>query len=87
MDFVYLVHNYQEMRILNVRITEKDYRKFGITSTKISLDTFIEKIKNVIVKDALEKCHSIAEKSGLSKMTLKEINSEIEAERNAKSNP
>ena len=45
---------------------------------------FMQKVKNVIAKEALDKCHSIAGKSGLNKMTLTEINAEIEAVRNAK---
>ncbi len=74
------------MRTLSVSLSEQDYKKYGISSKEMSFDLLIEKIKNVIARDALEKCQSVAKKSGLSKMTIDEINSEIEAARNAESN-
>lgn len=75
------------MKILNIHLSEQDYQKYGIQSDNISFDHFIEKIKNVLAKEALAKCQIVAEKSGLGKMTMEEIKSEIDAVRNAKSNP
>lgn len=74
------------MRTLNLNISEEEYRRYGIDSEKINFDLFIEKIKNVLAKDALKKCQSIAEQNGLNKMAIEEINAEIEAVRNAKGN-
>jgi len=74
------------MRTLNISLTEQDYKKYGIDSENISFDQLVEKVKNIIAIEALEKCQLAAKESGLDKMTLDEINTEIQAVRNAKSN-
>jgi hypothetical protein len=74
------------MRILNLRLSEEDCKKYEISSDNMSFDNFLNKIKNTIAKEAIEKCHLVARESGLDKITSDEINAEIEAVRNAKGN-
>ncbi|MBW8050364.1 MAG: hypothetical protein FVQ77_08520 [Cytophagales bacterium] len=73
------------MKTLKVPINELDYAKFGFNADKIPFTELKEKISIEIAKQALIKCQTIAQKTGLSKMTLKKINDEIRAVRkNAK---
>lgn len=74
------------MKTLNISLSEKDFKKYGIESEEISFDSLIEKVKNVIAEDALKKCHALARKAGLEAMDIDQINTEIEAVRHAKNN-
>lgn len=74
------------MRTLNINLSEQDFKKYGLGSESISFEEFISHLKTLIAKEALEKCHLAAQQSGLSSMTLEEIDAEIEAVRNAKNN-
>ncbi|MBS4028172.1 MAG: hypothetical protein KGZ58_05970 [Ignavibacteriales bacterium] len=69
------------MKTLQVAITEKEVDNYHFQSSQISFDELKEKISTKLAKDALLKCHQIAEETGLSKMTLAEINNEIAAVR------
>lgn len=76
------------MKTLTVPINENDYKKFGINNNKIPFTELKEKISLEVAKQALLKCQAIAQKTGLSKMSLKEINDEIrEVRKNAKNRP
>jgi len=74
------------MRTLNINLSEQDFQKYGLGSENMSFDEFISHLKTLIAKEALEKCHLAAKHAGLHNMTLEEIDAEIEAVRNAKSN-
>jgi hypothetical protein len=75
------------MKLLNVPIDEFEYAKLGLTSDTISFRDLKEKLSIDYAKDALLQCNEIAEKSGLSQLTLEDINVEINAVRNAKNRP
>ena len=69
---------------LNVAIDDLEYDKFGFESDNITFEELKEKISIEYAKEALLKCNLIAEQTGLSTLTLDEINAEINAVRNAK---
>jgi hypothetical protein len=73
------------MRILNVSISDIEYNKFGIKNDNLSFTDFIEIVSRELSKQNLEKCIELANKHGLSKMTIDEITEEVKAVRqNAK---
>lgn len=75
------------MRTLNVSISDIEYTKFGIKSEKLSFSDFIEMVGNEIYRQSLTDSVKLAEKYGLSKMTMDEISKEVKAVRkNAKNN-
>lgn len=76
---------YRIMKLLNVPIDEFEYAKLGLTSDTISFRDLKEKLNIDYAKDALIQCNDIAERTGLSQLSLDDINAEINAVRNAKS--
>ena len=72
------------MKTLEIDIKEEDLLKYNIDSNSILLDELVEKIKNELAKEALLECQNTASEVGINKMTMKEINLEIEASRNEK---
>ncbi|MBI4647109.1 MAG: hypothetical protein HY738_11095 [Bacteroidia bacterium] len=72
------------MKTLNVTIPENEYSRLDLETSDLTFDELFKKISLLIAKDALYKCRQIAKKTGLSKMTQEEIDSEIsEARKNA----
>jgi hypothetical protein len=75
------------MKTLNINISELEFRKFKFKKEKWSFSEFLDLISKELKKDTLEQCLKLAEKYGLSEMTMKEISREVKATRkNAKSN-
>ncbi len=75
------------MKTLQVQITEKDYSKYNFQEKgEITFAILEELISIEYAKKSLLKCNQIAEQSGLSEMTMEEINVEIKAVRDAKNN-
>lgn len=75
------------MRTINISISELEYTKFGLKEDKLSFSELIDIISREISRQNLRKSIQLAEKYGLSKMTLEDINKEINAVRkNAKNN-
>jgi hypothetical protein len=73
------------MRTLNVSISDIEYSKFGIKNDKLSFTDFIEIVSKELSRQNLDKCIELANKYGLSKMTMDEITDEVKAVRqNAK---
>jgi hypothetical protein len=70
---------------LSIQINENDFKKLGFDSPFINWDDLVEKIKTELSIEALHKCKTISEKAGLLKLTLDDINKEIKAARNVKS--
>jgi len=69
------------MRTLNVSISDLEYNKFGIKNSQLTFSDFIDIVSRELAKQNLDKCVELAEKYGLSKMTMDEINEEIKAAR------
>ena len=76
------------MRTINISISDNDYMNYGLSSENLSFSELEARIKKRTIREALYSCQQIADKEGLSKMSLEEINKEIEAvrEKNAKNN-
>ncbi len=72
------------MKLLSVPIDEFEYAKLGLTTDTISFRDLKEMLSINYAKDALLQCNDIAERTGLSQLTLDDINAEINAVRNAK---
>jgi len=75
------------MRTLNVSISDIEFDKFGLKKDKFSFSDFIDIVSRELSLQNLDKSIELAEKHGLSKMTMNEINKEIKAARkDAKAN-
>lgn len=72
------------MRTINISISDLEYNKFSLKGDQISFSEFVDIISNELAKQTLNECVSLAEKYGLSKMTMDEISEEVKAVRNAK---
>jgi hypothetical protein len=73
------------MRTLNVSISELEYNKFGIKNDNLTFTDFIDIVSKELTRQNLNKCIELADKYGLSKMTMEEITDEVKAVRkNAK---
>ncbi|MBK9331685.1 MAG: hypothetical protein IPM96_04580 [Ignavibacteria bacterium] len=74
------------MKTLSVKINENDFNKYGFRKQEILFCDLIDKIRIELSKEFIKKSRKSAAESGLSNMSLEEINSEIKAYRNAKNN-
>ncbi len=73
------------MRTLSVTISDLEFNKFGIKDNKLNFTDFVDIVSKELTRQNLNKCVELAEKHGLSKMTMDEITNEIKAVRkNAK---
>ena len=69
------------MRTLNVSISDIEYNKFGLKDDKLTFTDFIDLISKELTRQNLNKSVELAEKYGLSKMTMDEITDEVKAVR------
>ncbi len=73
------------MRTLNVSISDTEYNKFGLKEDNLTFTDLINLVRKDIIRQNLNKCLELADKYGLSKMTMDEISEEVKAVRqNAK---
>jgi hypothetical protein len=72
------------MRTLNVSISDMEFNNLGIKNENITFTEFIELVRREVMQNNLNNCLALAEKVGLSSMTINEINEEIKLVRNAK---
>lgn len=76
------------MRTLNIAISDIEYNKFGLPKEQLAFSDFVELISNELSRQNLNKCIELAEKYGLSTLTMDDINKEVKAVRkHAKNNP
>ena len=76
------------MRTLNIAISDVEYGKFGIPSEQLNFSDFIDIISRELIRQNLDRCVALAERYGLSSMTMDEISNEVKAVRqNAKAHP
>jgi hypothetical protein len=69
------------MRILNVSISEIEFKKFGLKEDKLTFTDFIDIISKELTRQNLTKCLELADKYGISSMTMDEITKEVKAVR------
>ena len=73
------------MRTLSVSISEIEFNKFGIKDSKLNFTDFVDIVSKELMRQNMNKCIELAQKYGLSKMTMDEISNEVKAVRqNAK---
>jgi len=69
------------MITLSIKITEKQYSRYGLSKEQFDFDEFVKMLKKDIAKEALRRSRAIARKSPLAALTMEEINAEVEAVR------
>ena len=74
------------MKSVNIQISDFEFDQLGFNKNTLSFSELIEIIGKKITKQTLEKSIKLANKYGLSKMTMEEIDEEIKAHRNEKNN-
>ena len=74
------------MKSVNIQISDLEFSQLGLDKTTLSFSELVDIIGKKITKQTLERSIRLAEKYNLSKMTMKEIDDEIKAYRNAKNN-
>ncbi len=74
------------MRTVNIQISDFEFNQLGLTKNALSFSELVDVIEKKITKQTLEKSIRLANKFGLSKMTIDDINNEIKNYRNAKNN-
>jgi len=72
------------MRTVQIKVSEADFKKYNLESGEINFSDLVEAINREYARKALLECNEIAEKVGLSNMTMEEINAEVKAVRDAK---
>ena len=84
-DLNLIVIKQKNMRTLNIFISDLEYNKFGLKADKLTFSEFVDIISKELSKQTLDDCIELAEKYGLSKMTMDDITEEVKAVRkNAK---
>ena len=69
------------MRTLNISISDIEYNKFGLKEEKLTFTDFIDLVSKELTRQNLNKCLELADKYGISKMTMNEITNEVNAVR------
>ncbi len=75
------------MKTLNISISDIEYNKFGLQNDQFSFTDFVDLISNELSRQNLNKSIELAQKYGLSNLTMDDISKEVKAVRkNAKNN-
>jgi predicted CopG family antitoxin len=70
------------MRTLNIAISDLEYEKFGIKTDQLSFTDFVDMISRELSRQNLKKAVELAERYGLSNLSMDEISAEVKAVRN-----
>ncbi|HOT13780.1 MAG TPA: hypothetical protein PK252_03360 [Bacteroidales bacterium] len=74
------------MKTISVSISDLEYNQLGINNDKLSFTELVDIVNKEITKQTVNRCIQLAEKYKFSRMSLDEINDEVKAVRDAKSN-
>ena len=69
------------MRTLNIAISDLEYSKFGIPSERLTFSDFVDMVSRELSRQNLNSCIQLAERFGLSRLTMDEISDEVKAVR------
>lgn len=73
------------MRTLNISISDREYKKFGLKKEKLDFSDFVQLVSRELARETLAGCIALSEKYGLSTMSMADITKEVKAVRkNAK---
>lgn len=70
------------MRTLSIEISELEFQKFGLSADKIAFSDFLDILSREISRQNLAKTVELAERYGLSGMSMDDISQEVKAVRN-----
>ncbi len=74
------------MKSVNLQISDFEFKQLGLKKNTLLFSELVEIIGKKITKKSLEKSIQLANKYGLSKMSMEDIDDEIKSHRNAKNN-
>lgn len=69
------------MKTLQISISDIEFNKFGLKEQNLAFSDLLELVTKELTKQNLIKCVELAEKYGLSNLTMEEITSEVKAVR------
>ena len=72
------------MKTISVQLSDVEYNTFGLSKDTFYFSEIANLIERQVARQALRRCVELAEKSGLSSMTMDEINAEVNAVRQCK---
>ena len=67
------------MKTINVSISELEFSQFGLPSNNLTFSEFLDIISKELSKQRMKDSLKLAEKFGLSEMTMDEISREVKA--------
>jgi predicted CopG family antitoxin len=73
------------MKTLTISVSDLELNKFGIKKEQLSFSEFVDIVSKELVRQNLSKSIELAEKYGLSKLSMEDITKDVKAVRgNAK---
>ena len=69
------------MKTLNISISEIEFNKFKLKNQSLTFSDFIELVSMELSRQNLDKCIELAEKYGLSEMSMEDISKEVKTVR------
>jgi hypothetical protein len=69
------------MRTISIDISDLEFQKFGFKGDRLSFSAFVDIVSREISRQNLAKTVELAERYGLSNMTMDEIFNEVKAVR------
>lgn len=69
------------MRTINISISDLEFEKFGLKSNELAFSDFLDLVSLELSRQTLSRCVSLAEKFGLSNLTMEEITNEVKSAR------
>lgn len=69
------------MKTLQISISDIEFNKFGLKEQNLAFSDLLELVTKELSKQNLIKCVELAEKYGLSNLTMEEITNEVKAVR------
>ncbi|GMO66273.1 MAG: hypothetical protein Ta2A_14380 [Treponemataceae bacterium] len=70
------------MKMLNIAISDIEYDKFGIKSDILAFSDFLDIVSKELMRQNLDESIELADRYGLSSMSMEEITNEVNAVRN-----
>jgi hypothetical protein len=70
------------MKTLKISISDLEYNKFGIPNEQLTFTELIDLVSRELSRQTLKNTVKLAEKLGLSKLSMDDITNEIKAFRN-----
>jgi hypothetical protein len=69
------------MKTLQISISDIEFNKFGLKEQNLAFSDLLELVSKELSKQNLSKCVELAEKYGLSSLSMEEITDEVKAVR------